>query len=155
LLTDPKTSRHAAARFASSSPRAIREPPVKHKTLPRKLLALHHALFRRRMHPHLVQFLDELAIRRLREEFNNTCRDLWPHFRHFLKLLLARRRQFFQRRKVFRQQLPRPLTHKLNPQCVNQPLQRIFLARLNLLQQVLRGFFAMRSSPATASSFSA
>ncbi len=48
---------------------------------------------------------------------------------------------------MFREQLPRPLAHKLNPQGVNQSLQRIFLAGFDFFQQILRGFFRHALQP--------
>src|SRR6266581_4136456 len=119
--------------FASLFTASIRETPCEYKTLPGEFLALHNAFFRCRMHARLVQLLDELAIGSLRKKFHDARGDFRPHFRHFLKLLFFRRRQFLQRRKMFRQQLTRPLAHKLYAQRVNQPRQRLFLARLNLL----------------------
>src|SRR5256884_1757825 len=122
-------------------PRSIRQRSSKDKRLPCQLIALDLALFCRGVHSRLRQFLDQLPVRRLREKLRDARRHLRTHFRYLFEFLLFCRRQLLQRGKLFRQQLPCSLAHKLNPQRIIQPRQRILLARCNLLQQILRGLF--------------
>ena len=93
--------------FAGFFARAIGKPARKDELLVRKLLTLDLALFRLGMYTYFVQLLDELAIRGLREKFSDGCGNFRADFGNAYELLLVCRGQFFERRKMLREQLPR------------------------------------------------